>query len=470
MVVNHNNLTEYGNLFQIKVLSALYADPVFVEKVVEALEPEYFDGENKQFIVKLLVDTYRKYDAIPSKAAIQAETAKIGSEELKKSVMRTVLSILEHMEDNDLEVVKDQFIDFCKNQKMTQAILKSVDLIKAQDFESIRKNVEDALQVGIDTDLGYDYNSDFDKRYSEDVHFAIPTPWPEVNRVSKGGPGKGNLAVVMMPPGVGKSWTLAALGAEALKNGFNVLHITLELSDLYLARRYDTILSGVHIDELDKNKEKVAKIINRKNKGNLRVKQYDPRSVGAVGIKGLVQRAIRLGMQPDVLIVDYGDLIRLSGKGERRHQLEELYEDLRSIGRNCNCLVWTASQVNRSNSKENYIDSDGLAEAYAKANPADFIFTANRPVDLRDSNLAFGFIAKSRLGPDKVKYVGVFDTNYGKIELFLENSTTAERLVSEANMCIEQNLREDVRSALGAKMLPGVTMNGQESDIISLVN
>jgi hypothetical protein len=48
----------------------------------------------------------------------------------------------------DLEYVKEEFTNFCKNQQLKRALMSSVDLLKAGDFDGISFLVDNALKAG----------------------------------------------------------------------------------------------------------------------------------------------------------------------------------------------------------------------------------------------------------------------------------------------------------------------------------
>ena len=57
------------------------------------------------------------------------------------------------------------------------------------------------------------------------------------------------------------------------------------------------------------------------------------------------------GIPIDMIIVDYGDLLKplTAPRGsEKRHDLESIYEELRATAQIYECPLWTASQTNRS--------------------------------------------------------------------------------------------------------------------------
>lgn len=444
-----DNLIEYGHGFQIKLLSALISDKFFISQIIDHLYPEYFDDDAKNWLCNTIKEYYFQYDTVVSKDVMKAKIASISNKDFKKTVQLAFLEVYKSMDSEDMKAIKESTISFCKNREMTKAVITSAQMLNGGDnnFEAIQKMFEDALDVGIDTYLGHDYQEDFESRYVEEFHKPVSTPWKAVNDVTKGGPGAGHLNVIMAPQGVGKSWILNLIGAEALKQGKTVFHYTLELSDIYVGRRYDTIFSGIHIDELDQNKEEVKRLVEEKNKGKLIARKYITRSISAIGLKGHIKRAIRLGVKPDIILVDYADLLNLPYKGEFRTQIERCYEDLRSIADEFECPVWTASQVSKAGLSQKYIDGSNAAESFAKNNVPDFIMTINRPIETWDMGLIYGFISKSRLGPMKKKFVGFADVEHGIIDLYAEDSQQAKNL-EDGIVDIQEKVDQEVNNLI----------------------
>mgnify|MGYP003636398510 CR=1 FL=1 len=49
-----------------------------------------------------------------------------------------------------------------------------------------------------------------------------------------------------------------------------------------------------------------------------------------------------------------------------RHELGNIYEELRGLAGELEVPVWTASQSNRSSASEDIIEADKIAESYSK--------------------------------------------------------------------------------------------------------
>ena len=113
------------------------------------------------------------------------------------------------------------------------------------DFEQIKKLVDDALNAGTERNIGHEYIEHIEDRYSETTRETVETGWEVIDELTQGGLGGGELGVIVAPAGVGKTWVLAAIGANAMKRGKHIVHYSLELNEAYVGLRYDSIFTGI---------------------------------------------------------------------------------------------------------------------------------------------------------------------------------------------------------------------------------
>ena len=206
--------------------------------------------------------------------------------------------------------------------------------------------------------------------------------------------------MVIAPTGAGKSMVLVHLGTQALKEGKTVVHYTLELSDTVVGSRYDSCMTGIPLNDLMHNKEEIFDQISDVE-GSLIVKEYPTKSATTQSIKNHLEKLKKRGIHPDMVIVDYADLLRpVKSRSEKRHELESLYEELRGIAQSMECPIWTASQTNRSGLNAEVITMEAISEAFNKCFVADFIFTVSRTIEDKKANMGRIFLAKNRNGPD----------------------------------------------------------------------
>jgi len=216
------NLNQYGPHFQIKAISSLLTHKKFLISIHDVLSEEYFDNQAHKWIIKEILRYYDKYHTTPSMDILKVEVKKIDNEVLQVSVKEQLREAYQASEE-DLEYVQEEFSTFCKNQQLKKALLNSVDLLKAGDFDGIKHLVESALKAGNDKNVGHEYNKDIETRFREDARTTIPTPWVKINELLQGGLGNGDFGLIFGNPGGGKSWSLVALGGHAVRLGYNVL-------------------------------------------------------------------------------------------------------------------------------------------------------------------------------------------------------------------------------------------------------
>jgi len=230
------------------------------------------------------------------------------------------------------------------------------------------------------------------------------------------------LGVVIAPTGAGKSMVLVHLGSQALKEGKTVVHYTLELQDSVIAKRYDSCIVGYPLGELLNFKDEIFESISEID-GKLIIKEYPTKSASTNTIKAHLSTLKKRGIEPGLIIVDYGDLLRpVSAQKEKRSELETIYEELRCIAGEFKCPVWTASQTNRSGLNAEVITMESISEAFNKCFVADFIFSVSRTTEDKKNNTGRIFIAKNRNGPDGVVYPIFMDTSVVKIKVLTENN------------------------------------------------
>jgi len=421
---NTDTLSKYGQSFQTKVLSSLIVDVRLLDTLSEIIHPKFFEAEPNKWIVDEIISYYDEFKKSPTLDVFKSEISKLEDRGFQKSVIDQLKSVFIKVGDSDLDYVKKEFSNFCINQNLKEAIVQSVDLLKAGSYDQIKDLVDKAMKVGIDNDLGHDYLLDFEERTTEINRNSVSTGWSCIDDVMDGGLGPGELGVVVAPSGVGKTWVLCALGAAAVKAGLNVVHYSLELSEHYVGQRYDTVFTQIPSTDVKENKEVVLDKISRL-KGKLLIKYYPPKGISPKKIEAHIEKMTAAGNKPDLIICDYADLL-LSHTNKSDSTYGEqggVYIELRGISGELGIPIWTASQTNRSAIDSEVIEADKIADSYAKVMNADFIMSISRKAKDKLNNTARFHIMKNRFGPDGITFPSKMDTNTGFIEVFDGNSS-----------------------------------------------
>lgn len=425
-----NTLNSYGNGFQIKVISSLLKHKEFLQNVIDVLEPEEFDNPSHQWIIKNTISYFHKYHTNPTPEYLSIEVKKMDNEVLKVSLAEQLREALKSSND-DRNYVEEEFSNFCKNQQLKKALLSSVDLLGKGQYDDIRTIIDKALKAGQDKLIGMEYEKDIESRYRNEDRKPIATSWPKVNDLLMGGLGAGDFGIVFGSPGAGKSWILINLGAEAVKLGFNVNHYTLELSQEYVGKRYDAIFTGIDFQHIHLHRSEIEKTIE-KLPGKLTVKEYAIGKTTISTIESHIQKCITLGKTPDLIIIDYVDLLKSKSRSsERRDEIDDVYTATKGMARQFKMPVWTVSQVNRAGANDDVIEGDKAAGSYGKIMIADFIMSWSRKRKDKASGTARMHIMKNRFGQDGMTYGAKINTSNGHIQI--ENSELGEEELSNSS-------------------------------------
>jgi len=429
-----DTLEKFGLSYQSKVIAALLSDLPFLNQVSEITNKDYFETEQDKWIVEQILSYQNKEFRAPSLDVFKVRLTGVPSDSQKKQIVERLKQVYDVFGADDMDFVKKEYIKFSKFQKLKSAIFQSVELIKSEkSWDEIGVVVQNALKAGLENNLGHDYFKDIAARMEVTKRNCVPTGWKVINELMDGGLGPGELGVVVAPSGVGKTWVLCKLAADAVKLGFNVMHYTLELSEIYAGTRYDTILTGIPSNELKERKEEVVRKLEG-HKAELMVKYYPPRGASVKTLKAHIDKCKGFGFKPDLIIIDYADLLKPVSKRDGLYaELGGVYEEIRGLSGEMGIPIWTASQTNRGAIDNEVIQADSIADSYAKVMTSDFIMSVSRKAKDKLSNTARFHIMKNRFGADGLTFPAKMDTMVGQIDVYEAQSADGIIAQKEAN-------------------------------------
>jgi len=420
MLAHKADFGRYGKSFQEGLVQLIFEDRPFADQITEVLDVEFLELEYLRTFVAKIVEYRTKYGKHPStNAMISILRTELDreSEVTQKQVRDYFARVHTNEIADDIDYIKETSLDFCRKQKLKEAMMKSVNLLQTCSFDEISKVINDALKLGSENNFGHDFIADFEERYKPKFRLPVTTGWKEIDTITSGGLGRNELGVVIAPTGAGKSMALVHLGSQAIKEGKTVVHYTLELQDTVVACRYDSCITQYPLSDLTNFKDEIFEEIKNLD-GTLIVKEYPTKSASTNTIKAHLARLVKRGITPGLIIVDYADLLRpIVVRKEKRTELESIYEELRGLSNEMNCPVWTASQTNRSGLNAEVVTMEQISEAFNKCFVADFICTLSRTIEDKQNNKAKMFIAKNRNGPDGIVYDLFMDTSSVNIKM-----------------------------------------------------
>lgn len=398
------------------------SDRAFLIQCVPLIKGSYFEFPQHQRIWSVLSDYYARYGTLPTDEAIleQIREEKTQNELMSdyREEMANINSLDETSIDNS-QYYLDKVEEFAKEQALKEAILESVDFISKKQFSKVEDTIRGAISVSRHVDLGADYFDGISERWkkAKDNNLApkYRTPFQAINSSLEGGLAGKELAMVVAPPGVGKSLFLANQAVQSCFDGHNVLYISLEMSEDRVAQRLDSIFTRIKQKELPNRvgdiESRISEIGGQVQLGRLRIKEFPTKRATPTQIRAFInQLQSHEDFHPDVIIIDYLELMASDSKSPEYQNQERQAQELRGLAIELNALVWTATQTNREGKRVKIITDAELADSYGKTRVCDLVFSVNQTEEEFDEGRARLFIIKSRNGkarfliPAKINY------------------------------------------------------------------
>lgn len=443
MQENENKVTfgQFGKTFQERFVQAILMDAKFAEQMMEVFVPEYLELNYLKFLTDRYFAYSRKYKVFPTLqllATIIKDDLKSGTDIiLKDQIIDYLTRIRTDAGASDLPYVKEKSLEFSRKQALKKALESAVDQMQANKYESIVETIKKAVQVGTSPSVGHDFFNEMDARFTRLKRDTIATRIPELDKkeILNGGSGKGELLCVVGASGSGKSHWLTMIGANALREGKNVLHYTFELSETAVGIRYDSNLCDMDSNEVMDRKDEVAKYYDENRLGRLFIKEYPTNTASVYTIKSHIERLDLKGFKPDIVIIDYADIMRSSRQFDSlRHELKLVYEELRGLAMEIGVPIWTASQSNKDGANSEVIDMTNMSEAYGKAMICDVIVSVSRRPHEKAGGWGRLYIAKNRAGRDGLVYPIRINTARSKFEITGESDAPDVVAASDEEM------------------------------------
>lgn len=428
---------QLGRQYQEKVLQALFEDQHYAEMMTDVFEQQYFTYTHLQRVADTFFSYRAKYKKFPSIDVVMLQLQ--GEAEDDPAMMTMATDFVNRMKEKPLNGdkawIQENSLEFCKRQKLIQALGKSLEHVEGKRYDAIAGTIREALDRGSPRDHGHDYAEDVDARAVKSIREPISSGWPMLDKYLNGGYERKTITTFIAPTGAGKSMFLVNAGCALVEQGLNVLYVTLEMADYKIGLRADSWYSGESIDDVSKHQEKVKASIAARAKGRFFIKEWPTKRATVDTIRSHIQRLIQTkDFKPDAIIVDYPDLLKsVKSYGEKRHELEGNYEELRGLAQEMNCVMIVADQTNRGGLDLELVTISNIAEAYSKATVCDLILTISRTAEDKMNGTGKLFIAKSRLGQDGIVLpfllttsknirVTVLDNNEDPISMMMKTS------------------------------------------------
>lgn len=401
------------------LLEYLISSPDTFALCKSIVKSDYFDPEFRK-TMDFVHGYYDKYNALPNTDQISAET----NIDLK----------VHQVTKDQISYCSTEVEQFCRREALKNAIWSAPDLINKGDEGKVEQMVRDALGVSLNREIGLQYYKDPTNRLEErkKIPLRTPTKIKEIDRLLNGGLARTEMILFSANSGGGKSITLANLALNFVEQGLSVLYVSLELSELMIADRFDIMHSGIPINAMVAQQAELLHSISSAASinGKLTIKKM-PVGTNSNAIRAYLKEfELKFGYVPDMMIVDYLDIMapneqvsadNISEKDKRSS------EQLRDIGFDFNMFMATASQQTRGALEAEKLNQGHIAGGITKVNTVD-VYISILFSDAMKAAGQIGFVflkSRSSDAVGKTVYAN-WDNNYLRIKnLRAEGETDA---------------------------------------------
>jgi replicative DNA helicase len=365
---------EYNIELQKLYLEFLVSDHELFVRCNSILDEVYFDRGIRDS-VQFVREYANEYGSVPERMQIKAKTG-LDIQDIGKAG------------EEHRKWFLDDFERFCRHKALERAILASTDKLEKKEYGAVEELIKNAVQIGLAKELGTNYWEDPTARLQRimDKKGGTSTGWTTVDHHLYGGFNRGELNIFAGGSGAGKSLFLQNLALNWVEKGYNVLYVSLELSEDLCGMRLDSMLTGYSTKQLFKNKTDVALKISMKAKksGKLQLVQL-PNGINVNDLKAYIKEyQIQNNLKVDCVLLDYLDLmnpakVKISSDNISQKD-KHVSEELRNFAMEGDYLFATASQLNRCISLESKVIVNGKNIRIADVNEGDWIESNEGPV------------------------------------------------------------------------------------------
>lgn len=396
----------------------------------EIVKPYFFKNNEIQFIFKIIqnyvtdgnkdVPTVRQiFDMVDIE-----DKSKFITKDIFKTIFKTDLN-----EYNEEDFILPKLNTWILSNKIKSGsvdiIEETRDLDNIVEFDKIVEQANKIKQIAEEmssiafTSDNEDLGSDFDipENHVQDNHLLkVSSGYSTIDHMLGGGWDVGTLNCLMASTNNGKSLWMQNLAVKSADQGYNVLYITLEMSEKKVLKRLGSMGLKIPINDYDEKSKDIEfmkkKIKERKSSssdglfdkkvGRIITKFWAAGTATINDFDNFLKKLKEVSsIDIDLIIVDYITLIapvKGSGGDTLYTKGKHLAEGLRALASKYNCPLITSIQVAKDAWNSNDITLQDIPESKAIAETADTFFAIIRTEDMKLQNLYRFKLLKQRDG------------------------------------------------------------------------
>jgi hypothetical protein len=415
------------------VLALLLYHPEQSLKIASKLESSFiFTNRTNQSLAKSALEYVKKYNSAPGIQLEYLLENEIRRGEAGKLLNQQIQFLSKRVLEIDPSFVMDQLDRFIEVQHFQNSLQTALEHLERGDLEEARNaafknnNHHSTESPGIWINDPKAALSFYD-RDSEEEYFSTGIPTLDLYGIRLD---RKTLSFIIAAKGKGKSWYLVCVGKAGIQFHHKILHVTLEMSEQKTSLRYiqsifaltkreaqlikvpffqkdpATGSTSIQFTEVQRDpilakRSEVEKKLASMIHSQLLIKEFP---TGMLSIEQLYMYLETLkrekGFEPDLLLVDYADLMKIDASN-LRIDTGRLYKDLRGLAVSKDIALVTATQGNKESESMKVVQNTNVAEDWSKVATADLVLTYTQTPQEHLMNLARVFVANARDEADK---------------------------------------------------------------------
>lgn len=438
-------------------------------KLVELFKANYFQSKHLQVLFDIVKDFVIQYRTEPSlNQVIELAEVQGKLDLISKDAIAILWKNREKVDSYQADWLYGNSVAYAQWQNLVNGLKSVLAYVKTVSddvtFENCQEIVEKAKGIfqhetnfTVSEETGHDF-------FDPETHFIskedmVTSGYKFIDMCLGGGFSKKTLTCFMGAYKAGKSMWLANLAANAVKNGLNVVYVTLEMPYAQVARRIGSNIFSINPYDYTKIAEDpvaMSEIIKKWNKSNFLVKhgkliiqEYPSATATANDIESFILKkeeefsTLDHPFKFDIVLFDYINIM----KDQKHPSTENTYikiktiaEDMRAIMQRNNWVGVTVTQVNAEGLENADLTMNNISESRGLIATVDALFGIIRTQDMR-LNHTYWLKALAIRGTDYNDYKKEFrfDTDHLRIietdkDAINEQEESANRIKKDSSI------------------------------------
>jgi len=411
-------ITKIDTKDEQNILIGMITNTNYLGQIIDILNYSLFKISFSRKIIKWCVDYYKKYNKAPGKDIqdiYEAEKRKADNETEYALVGDFLQKLSEKHDDNfNVDFNLDKAEKYFRRRKLEVLKEDITAALLSDEIEEAEKEISDYAIVQRQENSCFSALKDektirrlFETEVDDEI-FRFPGKLNDLI-----GPlCRGDLYAVIAPGKRGKTFWLIDIGIRATLQKLKVLFVSLEMNEKKSLFRIHQNITGLpkykreiivpFLDEdevilykkYDKEALDFAKL-NQKRKsiikltgpGDIKLVCYPAYSANIKTIENNLDRLEKEeDFVPDMIIIDYADILAPEQKNEYRHQIDHTWKAGRALAQKRNCIVMTASHTNKATYSRD-INQGDVSEDARKINHVAGMWALNQSAQEKDDQI-----------------------------------------------------------------------------------